>query len=299
MSYSKENNKLLNQEQGGKAFSIMIAIYVLLSFVVQVILLSFTKQESFTYIAVCSCLSSLSIFLAIIYQNKCQKCTYKALNIKKFDVKAVLPAVLLAIGMFLGLGFVNLALIQGLKNLGITVSSPNIMLDNVWQLIFFSITLALLPAIFEELFFRGLFLSSLSEQSILSKTLIVGLFFALYHCNLGQFIYQFIYGSALCLLTIYAKSIIPAIITHFLNNFVVLLFTYLKIQIDLFNPIRISCGLICMAIFLLALVISLKKVNIEGQKQNKPHKINKVFMPYGILGVIICAVMLFSALFVG
>ncbi len=299
MSYSRENNSLLNSEQGGKAFSLMIAIYVLLSFVVQGVLLSFTTQESFIYIAVCSMISSVSILLAILYQNKINKCTYKELNIKKINGDSIFLAILLGTGMFLGLGFINIALIDILQKVGITLSSPNIPLENLGQFIFFSITLAIMPAIFEELFFRGLFLRSLKEYSVLSKTLVVGLFFALYHCNLSQFIYQFIYGSALCLLTIYAKSIIPAIITHFLNNFIVLLFTYLKIQIDLFNPIVIACGLICMAVFLLVLVISLKKVDKEGQKQDKSHKINKVFIPYGIFGVIICAVMLFSALFVG
>ena len=170
------------------------------------------------------------------------------------------------------------------------------MLDNVWQLIFFSITLALLPAIFEELFFRGLFLSSLSEQSILSKTLIVGLFFALYHCNLGQFIYQFIYGSALCLLTIYAKSIIPAILTHFLNNFIVIIFTFLKIEINLFSPLLIVLGLVCFALFMLIVVLKLKKDTIKKQGASKG--IKAVFIPYGILGILICTVMLISAILV-
>ena len=297
MSYSKENKGLLNKEQGGKAFSIMIAIYVLLSFVVQGILLAFVNENSFTYIAVCSCLSSTSIFLAFLYQNKCDKCTYKAMNIKKSQISSIFLALLLSAGMFLGLGFINIALIDLLQKVGITISSPNIPLNNLGQFIFFSLTLSILPAIFEELFFRGLFLNSLSEQSVLSKTLTVGLFFALYHCNLGQFIYQFIYGSALCLLTIYAKSIIPAMITHFLNNFVVLLFTYLKIQINLFSPILIAVGLVCLFLFLIAIILRLKKNNYSNHAEQNNKGIKEVFIPYGILGVIICSVMLISTLF--
>ncbi len=298
MSYSRENNSLLNSGQGGKAFSIMIAIYVLLSFVVQGVLLSFATQESFIYIAVCSLLSSMAILLAILYQNKTNKCTYKALNVKKFEVKSVFLAILLGAGMFLGLGFINVALISLLKGLGITLSSPNVPLDNLGQFIFFVFSLALLPSIFEELFFRGLFLSSLNGQGILSKMLTVGLFFALYHCNLSQFVYQFIYGSLITLLVIYAKSIIPAIITHFLNNFVVLLFTYLKIQVNLFSPILIAVGLLCIAIFLLVVIYSLKKETIENNAGQKNKGIKEIFIPYGILGVIICAFMLISALFV-
>ncbi len=298
MSYSSENNNLLNKEQGGKAFSIMIAIYVLLSFVVQGVLLAFTTEESFIYIAVCSVLSTIAIFLAILYQNKRNKCTIKALNIKKCEIKAFLPAILLGVGMFLGLGFINIALVNLLQKVGITLSSPTVPLNNLGQLFFFSLTLAILPAIFEELFFRGLFLNSLGEQSVLTKTLTVGLFFALYHCSLSQFIYQFIYGSALCLLTIYAKSIIPAILTHFLNNFVVLLFTYLKIQINLFSPIVIVVGLVCLSLFLAIVIFGLKKGKNRNHAEQKNKGIKEVFIPYGILGVMICAIMLLSALLV-
>ena len=297
MFYSSENN-LTSQQQGGKAFSLMIAIYVLLAFVVQAILLSFTTQESFVYIAVCSCLSSLAILVAVISQTKLKRCTYKALNINKFNLKAVLPAVLLGTGMFLGLGFVNIALIQGLNNLGINVSSPNVVLNNVWQLLFFTTTLALLPAVFEELFFRGLFLTSLKGQSVISKTLMVGLFFALYHMNLGQFVYQFIYGSALCLLTIYAKSILPAIITHFLNNFSVIIFTYLKIQIDLFSPLLIVFGLVCFSLFLIFVILGLRKDKNINLNKSAKLGVKEVFFPYGILGVLVCTIALIGAILV-
>ena len=293
MSYSRENNNLLNKEQGGKAFSIMIAIYVLLSFVFQGVLLAFTDEQSFIYIAVCSVLSPLAILLAILYEKKCDKC-----SLKQCQTSWIFLAVLLSAGMFLGLGFINIALISLLQKVGLTLSSPNVPLNNLGQFIFFTVTLAILPAIFEELFFRGLFLNSLGEQSVLSKTLTVGLFFALYHCNLGQFIYQFIYGSALCLLTIYAKSIIPAIMTHFLNNFVILLFTYLKIQINLFSPILIAVGLVCFCLFLMVVILRLKKDNYKNHAGQNNKGIKEVFIPYGILGVMICAIMIVSAILV-
>ncbi len=295
MSYGKEENFNLTIEQGGKAFSIMIAIYVLLSFIVQSILLLFTNETSFTYIAVCSILSPISILLALIYFIKFNKCSYKALKIKKFNKSSPLLSVLLGTGMFCGLGFINLWLIGVLSDVGVKMSSPNIILDNAWQFVFFTITLAVLPAIMEELFFRGLFLTSLNGQSVLSKSLIVGLFFALYHCNLAQFVYQFIYGWLLCLLTLYAKSILPAILTHFLNNFAALLFTYIKVQIDLFSPIVIAVGLLLVALFLFIVISKLK--NEKGEQKQKLG-VKKVFIPYGILGVIICALMIVSVFLV-
>lgn len=294
MSYSNGENNFLTAEQGGKAFSLMIAIYALLSFLVQAILLNFTTNTSFIYTAICSVISCIAIATVLLYQIRQNKYTYKALSVKKFSVSSLFLAILIAVGMFCGLGFVNVSIIELLQNISVSIASPNIVLDNVWQFVYFVFALAILPAIVEELFFRGLFLNSLSGQSVLSKSLIVGLFFALYHCNLGQFIYQFIYGALLTLLTIYAKSTLPAIITHFLNNFVALLFTYLKVSVDLFSPILIACGLACIAFALVIMILKLKKINQE--KANSSAK--SVFMPYGILGVTVCVLMLVSVFLV-
>lgn len=294
MSYSNSESNFLTAEQGGKAFSIMIAIYALLSFLVQSILLIFVSKESFAYIAVCSVLSLIAILSVIIYQIKYNKCTYKVLNVNKCNKTSFALAVIISVGMFCGLGFVNISIIELLQNLSVSITSPTIVLDNVYQFVYFVFALAILPAIIEELFFRGLFLNSLSGQSVLSKALIVGLFFALYHCNLGQFIYQFIYGALLTLLTVYAKSTLPAMITHFLNNFVALLFTYLKVSVNLLSPILIACGLACIVFALVVMIIKLKKTS-EGKANSN---VKGVFMPYGILGVTVCVLMLVSVFFV-
>ena len=294
MSYSNSESNFLTAEQGGKAFSIMIAIYALLSFLVQSILLIFVSKESFTYIAVCSVISCIAITIVLLYQIRQNKCTYKALKVKKFNLSSLFLAVLISVGMFCGLGFVNISIIELLQNLSISITSPTIVLDNVYQFVYFVFALGVLPAIIEELFFRGLFLNSLSGQSVLSKALIVGLFFALYHCNLGQFIYQFIYGALLTLLTVYAKSTLPAMITHFLNNFVALFFTYLKVSVNLLSPILIACGIACIVFALVVMIIKLKKTS-EGKANSN---VKGVFMPYGILGVTVCVLMLVSVFFV-
>ncbi len=294
MSYSEQQNNFLTAEQGGKAFSIMIAIYTLLSFIVQTALLKFTTNTSFMYIAVCSVISCIAIATVLLYQIRQNKCTYKTLGVKMFSVSSLFLAILIATGMFCGLGFVNISIIELLQNLSVSISSPNIVLDNVWQFLYFVFALGVLPAIIEELFFRGLFLNSLSGQSVLSKSLTVGLFFALYHCNLGQFIYQFIYGALLTILTIYAKSTLPAMITHFLNNFVALLFTYLKVSVNLLSPILIACGIAGIVFALAVMIIKIKKTD-KGKSNSS---VKSVFMPYGILGVIICALMLVSVFLV-
>jgi len=84
----------------------------------------------------------------------------------------------------------------------------------------FIIQISVLPAIFEELLFRKAMLTTLSKYGNIVSILITSFCFALMHQNLTQGIFAFLMGIVLAYITIKTKSIIPAIIIHFLNNFV-------------------------------------------------------------------------------
>ena len=284
-------------KQGGLSFSFMMAVYVIIAFFVQAILQVVTEDTSVLYLAICSILSPLAIAGLIVYQCFFKNQTIKILSINKFKVASLLPTLLLCLGMFLGLGFVNLKFSQIMADLGVKIPQTTIPLHNFGQFLLFTLTLAILPAIFEELFFRGLLLNSLDGHGTIKKVIAVGLCFALYHCNLGQFIYQFIYGVAFCLLALYAKSVIPCIIAHFINNFVIILCEYLGIYIDLFNPVLIVIGLVALvAFFVITCVLNKKNVKKESQGQTN-NKILEFYLPYGLLGIFICALMIITSLF--
>jgi uncharacterized protein len=84
----------------------------------------------------------------------------------------------------------------------------------------FIIQISILPAIFEELLFRKAMLTTLKKYGNLASIVITSLCFALMHQNLTQGIFAFLMGLVLGYITIKTKSIIPAMIIHFLNNFV-------------------------------------------------------------------------------
>lgn len=298
MFYLNEDKKnqttLFNQREGGKSFSLLMFFYVLVSFFVQTILLFFTEQNSFLYLAVCSLLSSVCIGFVVIYQTKIKKRTVKILALNKFKTHALLPTLLLSLGMFFGLGFVNLKFFEILSKIGVNVKTPTIIMDNFWQFTYFSLTLAILPAIFEELFFRGLVLSALEGHKTIVKAVSVGLLFALYHCSLAQFFYQFIYGFALSLIAIKFKSIIPCIIAHFLNNFAVIFLEYFKINIDLYNVLYILLGALALIVFAIYMGLLFKK---DKTCKRSEEKIYSLYL-YSIFGIFICLLMIVSALFV-
>ncbi len=297
MFYQNKKQQLVepfDSKQGGLSFSFLMALYVIIAFFVQIILSVATTNTSVLYLAITSMISSIVIAYVIVYQCCFKKQTLKILSANKFNPKCLLPTLLLCVGMFFGLGFVNLKFSEFMVELGVNIPQTTIPLNNFGQFLLFTLTLALLPAIFEELFFRGLLLNSLNSHGKTIKIITVSLCFALYHCNLGQFIYQFIYSIAFCLLALYSKSTLPCIIAHFINNFVIILCEYVGFYIDLFNPMLIVIGIFTLMSFF---VFTCFLKNKQESKENIKGGIVKFYFPYAILGILICALMIITSLF--
>ena len=98
--------------------------------------------------------------------------------------------------------------------------------------------IAVLPAIVEELLFRGLFLSSFLKHTKPSIAIIATSFmFAAMHFSLLKLFTTFILGCTFGYVAYKSKSILPAIFLHFVNNgFSVLVVNYLS-DFELVNPL--------------------------------------------------------------
>lgn len=84
----------------------------------------------------------------------------------------------------------------------------------------------LLPAIGEELIFRGIILRGLSSRFTgFVSILISSVLFCLVHGSLQQTFYQLLMGVILGILAYVGGSIVYSVILHFLNNLLVLLFS--------------------------------------------------------------------------
>jgi sodium transport system permease protein len=82
---------------------------------------------------------------------------------------------------------------------------------------------ALLPAICEEIAFRGYVLRGLHRRfRPRNAVLLGGFFFALFHMNVFLFLPTFLLGVVLGLLTVRSKSLLPAILFHLLHNSVLI-----------------------------------------------------------------------------
>lgn len=88
----------------------------------------------------------------------------------------------------------------------------------------------LLPAIAEELIFRGIIQKSLSTKlNGVATITLTTIMFVLMHGSLQQTVYQALVGIMLSFLVCVGGSIIYSIILHFLNNLFVLLFSTFEI----------------------------------------------------------------------
>lgn len=81
------------------------------------------------------------------------------------------------------------------------------------------LTVAVMPALFEEFYNRGLLLSVFdNEKSHRKMIIILAVFFALFHQNIVQTGYTLVGGLIFAFMVVKTRSIWPGVIVHFINN---------------------------------------------------------------------------------
>jgi membrane protease YdiL (CAAX protease family) len=128
------------------------------------------------------------------------------------------------------------------------------------------LVLCLLPAVIEELLFRGLILKGLMSMGKVVAVLGSALLFSLFHSNPDQTIFTFILGVVFALVVLKTGNLLYAMILHFLNNFAVIT-TYTFVG-DV-TLIRWGFGTVALAV-LLAVVGSLMIVGVYKTLKPKP-----------------------------
>ena len=217
-------------------------------------------------------------------------------RIKKADGKSYLLALLLTAGMFFGLSPLNGLFIEFLtKYAGYNYAATSLPSFSAVNIVLTVITVCVIPAFFEELFFRGVLTYSLSGAGKVAASLISGLYFSLFHMNPAQTPYQFAVGVLFGLLAIKSGSVFPSAVAHFLNNFIIVILHYACPSFDGFTGtwliISTIFGLLCIAAFLF---FTLKKDKDEEKSGYKSD--SKTFFLYSAVGVAACVMMWISGL---
>lgn len=173
----------------------------------------------------------LPFMLYSTFFKKKPKETLSDMGFKKISFKAVLLCFLIGIIAFI-LNIAVASVFEGIiKSLGYNPSSSGSAEAEASILNFFLqvLTVSILPAVCEEFMHRGILLRGLSKSiGVKSALIISSLLFGLTHLNIAQFFYASILGLLIGFVSVVGKSIWPAIIIHFSNNFLSTYLTFAK-----------------------------------------------------------------------
>ncbi|MBO5715735.1 MAG: CPBP family intramembrane metalloprotease [Clostridia bacterium] len=166
----------------------------------------------------------LSFVLPVVLFYKMNKYSQKEIyEPKESDKKSPLYTIIL-FGMGLvfiyGSSFVNYFLVNLFTDYSKFSSEMlwYVELKHPYQIIIYFISYAIIPALVEELLFRGTVCRSLAIYGKGTAVVVSAVLFALMHTNIEQILYTFVAGLFVGWLYVETKSILAPILLHFVNN---------------------------------------------------------------------------------
>lgn len=197
----------------------------------------------------------------------------KKITVDNLILIFIIAGLVLASFMLFVQGFADIIIWFGVKSEG------GMGANNIPQYLMAIFVLCLLPAVIEELFFRGLILKGLLPSGKMAATIGSAILFALFHLNPHQIIFQFILGVVLAVVVLKTGNLLYSMILHFLNNFmVVTTYTFLGDPLTklAWNPLTILMALVLAAVGTVMTVGVVKAIKTHGERAEVP-KTEKFF----------------------
>ena len=177
----------------------------------------------------------------------------KSKCIPKLFAKCILA--IFAVNMILSL--IDMLL---LNFIGFSLSMPMEGITNMNPLIMF-LTVAVFPAIVEELLYRGVLYRYLRSHGVQFAAIASSLIFGLIHLNFLQFFFASFMGVVCCYIYEATGKIRYSMLLHLLNNSVLVLFSILPVTIEVSAIIQIALGVVSLVAVIVYLVYRKKKHN--------------------------------------
>ena len=215
-------------------------------------------------------LFALSVFLFNALTKNKLRDTFKFFGYKKISAKAVLISIGIGVIVYFLNVFVATFFNVLLAFFGYSSTSSSITLSSYpfWLFLVNMLVSAVLPGICEETAHRGLLLKGLSGHGQRFALIMSSLLFGLMHMNIDQFFYATLIGILVGYLALICDSIYPAMIIHFMNNFLSTFAGYSSFNnlgfekiINGFNAVlqrSFILGFLLIAVFVVGLAFLLK-----------------------------------------
>ena len=284
ITQSRDNYSLLKPRDSSDAFDFFIILTSVFSLILS-LLITFGKVDENSFginlfgylITPISCV--LAIVLLCVKRN--DKSLISVLKPTKQNADFIIATLLITIGMLFGLSELNYYFVDFLQSLGLEptiITLPEKTPLNVFLTLVF---LAIVPAVFEEIIFRGLIANGFKGLGDALSIILSGLLFSLYHMNPAQTIYQFLVGCLYALIVVKGGSYVLTICSHLFNNaFIILNEYFFKFApVGISKILLTSIGLICLVA---GVILLLKK-----PKNKKTASLKEAF--FGIpVGIAVC-----------
>lgn len=196
------------------------------------------------------------------FKRKTDSKIFKTPSAKKSLIYA-----LIAVISFLTLYPVITCIDSVFVHFGIEINSLDYPLDTKNYFISL-ISLVILPAICEELLFRGVIFGGLKKGGKTFSILVTGIMFGIFHMSITQTIYPLLMGILFSLVMYREDNLIYPIIMHTINNFLSLTLSYFGINLIFqhWTYILLACVL---ALIFISTILTL---SILGNKESKKEK---------------------------
>lgn len=278
---------LLNSpaKKGGIYFSCLIVAIIAASLAFSYI--KPTGDINFAYLA--SPVAILLVTLAFLSLDKGEKKSASGLALPKR--RFWLYTLLALAAMFFGLSGLNDYFIAFLKTFGYKPSVVELPLLTPLNALYVGFAVCLLPAVSEEIAFRGIMVNSLGGACKLWVSLLLGALFSLYHLNPAQTLYQFAVGFIFTLLAVTSQSVLPAMALHFINNLLIVVLYYVAGEYVLPLPVNIV-----LTVFGVACTVALIVLLLKEKQEKTDNKGIGEFSLYAVFGIFVCLAVWVGAL---
>lgn len=179
-----------------------------------------------------TCLSILSaqggmFFVYFLYNKLLRANPFKASKIGfRLNFKNILISMAIGAATLFGLNSIISVFDALFQAMGHIPKDMPLPLTNGWWLALNLVLLAVVPAIVEELLFRGIIYNGLKQYGKKTAIIVSAVLFALIHGNVDQTVYPILFGIILAYIVYKTDNIVYAMIAHFVNNAIVLVFNF-------------------------------------------------------------------------
>lgn len=175
-------------------------------------------------------ITQVTFFVTYLVFHKAQKITFSAtkLSFKKANVWTALLAMLTGVICVLGFVWLMEGCFGKLFSIWKIDTGISFQINSIGRLFIALLVLGVVPAICEELIFRGVIFGGLRRSfGMWTSVLLSALMFALMHQSLVQLLYPFILGCVLAVVMEKTGNILYTILIHMFNNFATILLTFI------------------------------------------------------------------------